>query len=145
MLSYRPRSREEITRDLSRKGFPADIVESVIAELAEKKLIDDLILAEDIVRSGQRTHKSRSKIYSELRKRGIGREDAEESLAACFEVEKERESAASAMAKLLSSSPSPPSEGDIERATRKLSGRGFSSSAVAYALRDASAMARDHQ
>ncbi len=145
MLSYRSRSREEIVRDLSGKGFSDDVVDSVISELVEKKLVGDLSLARDIILSGQRSHKSRSKIYSELRRRGIAREDADESLAAIFDAESERESAVKAMTRLLSPSPSPPSPADIERAARKLAGRGFSSSAVAYALRDVSARASDHE
>ncbi len=145
MLSYRSRSRDEIVRDLNGKGFADDIVDSVISELVDKNLIGDLSLARDIILSGQRSHKSRSKIYSELRKRGIAREDADESLAAIFDAESERESAVSAMTRFLSLSPSPPSPADIERAARKLAGRGFSSAAVAYALRDATPSVSDHE
>jgi regulatory protein len=145
MLSYRDRSREEIVRDLSGKGFPDDVVVSIVMELADKELICDLSLARDIVMNGQRSRKSRSKIYSELRRRGIDREDAEESLAACFDADIEREAAVKAMARLLALSHHSPSGADIERAARKLAGRGFSSSAVAYALRDVSASADSHE
>ncbi|MEW6553062.1 MAG: RecX family transcriptional regulator [Actinomycetota bacterium] len=141
MLTYRPRSREEICRDLSVKGFKPDVVDDVVAELSEKRLLCDPSLARDIVASGQRSGKSRAKIYSELRRRGIDREVAEESLEACFDASLEREAAVKAMDCLLTPHGHSPSCEDIEKAARKLAGRGFSSSAVAYALRDASARA----
>jgi SOS response regulatory protein OraA/RecX len=143
MLSYRSRSREEIRRDLKSKGFRSDVVDDVILELVEKKLVCDSSLARDIVASGQLSRKSRARIYCELRRRGIDREDAEDSLAAFFDADMEREAAAEAMGRLLHPSLHTRDGEDMERAARKLAGRGFSASAVAYALREASADARE--
>jgi regulatory protein len=136
MLSYRSRSCTEIKDDLCGKGFPAKTIDSIVSELAERGLIDDRLLARDLVASGQRARKSRSRIYADLRKRGFDREMTEEALATCFDPEMERRAAGETMRKLLHSGSSPPTEDDIERAARRLSSRGFTPSAVAQAIYD---------
>ena len=116
------------------KGFSLQVVEEVVEKLEEKGLLEDVCLAQDMVTGGQRANKSRSRIYADLRKRGIDRDIAEESLQSYFDPEKEREAAARLLHKSLYTSSSPPTEADIERAARRLSGRGFSPSAVSNAL-----------
>jgi regulatory protein len=119
---------------LRNKGFSLQVVEGVVEELEERGLLEDACLARDMVMNGQRANKSRSRIYADLRKRGIDRDIAEESLQSCFDPEKEREAATCLLQKSLYTSSSPPTEADIERAARRLSGRGFSPSAVLNAL-----------
>jgi regulatory protein len=143
MLAYRSRSRQEIAADLGGKGFRAEIIDETIHELEEKGLIGDASLAHDIVMAGQRCNKSRSRIYSDMRRRGIEREAAEESLDAFFDQEEECKAAMLMMRRLLSSTASLPTADDIEKAARKLSGRGFSGNAVAHALREASSRLSD--
>jgi SOS response regulatory protein OraA/RecX len=137
MLSYRSRSRQEIVSDLCDRGFSIDVVTGVVSELEEKGLVGDACLARDMVMSGQRSNKSRSRIYADLRKRGIAREIAEDSLFAYFDEDEECEAAARVLRKMLPETGLPPQDGEKERAARRLSGRGFPASAVAYALNDA--------
>lgn len=40
-LSYRPRSQQEVVRNLSRKKAPEDIIKKVIAKLREQKFLND--------------------------------------------------------------------------------------------------------
>jgi len=95
-------------------------------------------LARDIIASGQRAGKSRSRIYADLRRRGITREEAEERLDDGFDLEREREAVSQLMRKNLSSLPDSPSRADIERISGRLFRRGFSSSAIASAIDDLS-------
>jgi regulatory protein len=143
MLAYRSRSCQEIAADLNGKGFCPEITMEVIHDLEEKGLVGDASLARDIVAAGQRCNKSRSRIYSDLRRRGIEREAAEESLDVYFDQEEECRAAARIMSRMLSSADSDSAGDDIEKAARKLSGRGFSGHAVAYALKDALARCSD--
>lgn len=136
MLSYRARSRQEIGSDLRRKGFAVDTVDAVVRELEEKGLICDTILARDIVSAGQGAGKSRSKIYADLRRRGIARETVEDSLEEYFDVDEECEAALREMRKLLRVASGQSRDEEIERAARRLSGRGFCTAAVARAMKE---------
>lgn len=136
MLSYRSRTYCELVEGLRRKGIPENIVVGVAAELEDRGLLDDSRLARDIVCGGQTAGKSRSRIYSEMRRRGIAREVAEESMRIFFDAEREREEV---YRLLLSSLPFPPvsaGKGDIQKAARRLSARGFSASAIADVIGD---------
>jgi regulatory protein len=121
---------------LCEKGFGTEVVESVAAELLDKGLLDDARLARDIVASGQRASKSRSRIYADMRRRGIARDEAEESLQACFDPEREREALAQLMRRSLSCLPGSPREADIEKTAGRLFRRGFSAAAIADVLGD---------
>ena len=121
---------------LCEKGFGKEIADDIATELEDKGLIDDLRLARDIVASGQRAGRSRSRIYAELRRRGIAREVVEESLDDGFDPEREREAVARIMHGNLSSLPGSPSKSDIERISRRLFRRGFSASAIADVVDD---------
>ena len=134
MLSHRSRSIQEITSDLRSKGFPAETAGDVIGELEQKGLVDDASLARDIVVAGQRSQKSRSRIYSELRRRRIDRETAEAILHNNFSGVEESKAAVNAMRKMLPQTIGPPDDDDMRRAAKRLSRRGFSGSSISYAL-----------
>jgi regulatory protein len=134
MLSYRSRTIQEIASDLHGKGFSTQTVDDVVGELEQKGLVGDASLARDMVAAGQRSHKSRSRIYTELRRRGIDRETTEAVLQSDFNGEEERKAAVHAMRKILPQTMSPPDDDDMRRAAKKLSRRGFSGSSIAYAL-----------
>ena len=136
MLSYRSRTHFELVEGLRRKGFPEEVVVGVAAELEDRGLVDDARLARDIVCGGQMAGKSRLRIYAGMRRRGISREDAEESMRSCFNPEREREAAYRLLRSSLPCPPGSAGKGDIERAARRLSGRGFSASAIADVLGD---------
>lgn len=121
---------------LLEKGFLAEIVDDVTTELEGKGLLDDSRLARDIVASGQRANKSRSRIYADLRRRGIARDEAEESLDDGFDPEMEREAVARIIHRNLTDLLVPPSRADIERISARLFRRGFSASAIASVIDD---------
>jgi regulatory protein len=91
-LAVRQRSRDEIESDLAEKGFEREVVSGVVKELLARGLIDDRLLARDLVLFGQRTNRGRSRIYADLRKRGISRSQAEESLEQFYDYQAERRS-----------------------------------------------------
>jgi len=138
LLSYRARSRNELGISLRDRGFSAEVVDDVTTELEGKGLLDDARLARDIIASGQRARKSRSRIYAELRRRGIAREETEESLDDGFDPEREREAVAQLMRRSLSCLPGSPSKADIERISSRLFRRGFTASAIAGVIDDMS-------
>lgn len=134
MLARRSRSRQEIAIDLDGKGFTSQTIEDVIGELLERGWLDDEKLAGDIILGCQRANKGWSRIYADLSKRRIDRELIEESLSKYFDPEKECATAKYLVQKNLATCPSPPEKADIERAARRVSGRGFSPPSVASAL-----------
>ena len=106
----------------------------------ERGWLDDEELARSIVHGGQKANKGWPRIYGDLRRRGITRELAEESLRNHFDYRKERESARRLLRDELGASPPLPGDGDMERAVRRMARRGFSPSAIAGAVDD---LARD--
>ncbi len=134
LLSYRSRTRQEIVSGLCGKGFPPRVAEDVAEELAAKGLLDDARLSRDMIESCQDAGRSRSRTYADLRRRGIGRETAEESLRAFFDPEREREAAFAMLRKSLSGRLASFPEPDMESAARKLCRSGFSASVVANAI-----------
>jgi SOS response regulatory protein OraA/RecX len=140
MLAYRSRSSSEIASDLREKGYTQDIVESVVADLLERDLLDDQALARDMVLLGQRADKGWAKILADLRKRGIGRNLAEESLQGYFDHDMERESVNRLARQCLSGCGSPPEETEVDRIARKICRKGFSPAMVISAIRE---MTRD--
>ena len=91
MLSYRSRSGFEIRGDLRKKGFSQEVINKVIEDLQERGWLDDRELAHDIISYGQDRNKGWMRIYADLRRRGIERSLAEESLERYYDVDKARE------------------------------------------------------
>jgi SOS response regulatory protein OraA/RecX len=103
----------------------------------EQGLLDDARLAREVVAAGQRAGRGRSRIYTDLRKRGIEREQAEEILLECFDPEMERQAAVKFVLKQLDNCPHTPTETDMKRFARKASAKGFLSSSIVKALKEA--------
>lgn len=82
LLARREHSRFELSRKLSRRGWPETVVEAVVDELAEENLQSDERFAESYVR--QRVAKAYGpvRIRGELSERGIDRGQAARALAA---------------------------------------------------------------
>ena len=78
-LSYRPRSESEVRQRLYRHGFGDDVVNQVIIELRERKLIDDVSFAQ-YWKDNRLSFSPRSRrlIKLELRQKGIATETANE-------------------------------------------------------------------
>ena len=124
-MASRPQSSLEITSDLSEKGFQADIVSQVIEELLQRGLLDDTTLARDIILLDQRMNRGRARIYADLRKRGIERSLAEESLDEFYDTETERKSIVHLLGHITSHGSPDLDESQLNKIARKVSGRGF--------------------
>ncbi|MGB9756937.1 MAG: regulatory protein RecX [Candidatus Bipolaricaulaceae bacterium] len=72
LLSFRPRTRAEIRERLLRRGFPAELVERILARAEEEGLVDDRafarLYAEDRLTSRPRP---RRLVAAELRAKGV--------------------------------------------------------------------------
>jgi regulatory protein len=136
MLSYKSRSVFEITSDLEKKGFPHEIVGSVVDNLLEKGWLDDHAFARDIVQFGQKSNKGWARIYNDLRKRGIDRHQAEEALMDFYEPEAELE----AIKRLANESLAPytafPDKSIIYKIMIRITRKGFSPSKVKCIIDD---------
>ncbi|HET7586058.1 MAG TPA: regulatory protein RecX [Gemmatimonadaceae bacterium] len=82
MLAFRSRAARELRRSLIRKGEPAEAVDAVIPRLIAAGLLDDAQYARQLARS-KLTGKgfSRRRLATELFKRGVERDVAEEAIA----------------------------------------------------------------
>ena len=71
-LAYRPRSASELRQRLLRRGFGAETIVAVIAELAEKGLVDDAAFAR-FWKENRDTFSPRSRwlVSAELRQKGV--------------------------------------------------------------------------
>lgn len=83
LLSYRARSKKELTERLKKKGYSEEIIDRVMKRLAELGLIDDERLARDFVESRIKVgHKGRWRVRAELLKMGVAREVVERKIQA---------------------------------------------------------------
>ncbi|WP_070378279.1 recombination regulator RecX [Rhodococcus sp. WMMA185] len=116
LLTDRARTRAELAERLAQKGYSADVTERVLDRLSEVGLIDDADFARQWVRS-RHTYSGKGKraLAMELRRKGIGREDATEALAQ-IDVDDERQRASELVAKKLRTM----SVDDRDRAARRL-------------------------
>jgi regulatory protein len=89
-LSYRPRSREELSRHLAEKELAPGLIEQVLARLSENGLLDDRSFAQYWVenREAFRPRGERALRY-ELKRKGV----SEEAIGAALEQVDEAESA----------------------------------------------------
>ena len=129
-LAYKPRSSYEILFDFHKRGFPRDIAERVVKDLQEYGYLDDQAFSRGIISLGQRTNKGWSRIYADLRQRGINRALAEECLQCYYDVEKEGASIKSLVAEYLPAELNEYEKLDMDRTIKRISQRGFSSAAV---------------
>ncbi|MBI4682427.1 MAG: regulatory protein RecX [Nitrospirae bacterium] len=82
LLSYRSRSKKEMLERLGRKGFDSSQIDSVIKFLEDTGLINDRLLASDLVKySTERRPLGKKGIAMLLAKRGIDRELADKTLS----------------------------------------------------------------
>lgn len=80
LLSYRARSRHELSDRLARKGYDEETVENVINRLIELKLINDEDFAASLLRQPQSKLRSTRRLQQELYKKGIDRQISEQSI-----------------------------------------------------------------
>jgi len=137
LLAVRLRSRREITDRLQRKGYPADVVAPIVARLEEEGLLDDMRFSQAWVAGRLAMRPAGAvRLRQELRQKGVPSEIAERVVRAGLPEPDEHAGAialAQARARRYRSEPR-----DV--AYRRLAGvlqrRGFSSTAIAAALRE---------
>jgi len=110
LLSYRARTRQELSKRLQRRDLPADSIQRVIADLDEKGLIDDQQFARWMVDSLiRRRNLSKRAIANKLRQAGVDHEIAEavisEELADYDEHSRAKQAAAKHIRKLANFEP----------------------------------------
>jgi len=82
-IDYAPRTVQEVRRRLARAGYEEDVVEEVIDDLERAQLLDDAKFSADWVESRARSKKiGKVRLAAELRRKGIGGEEAEQALGA---------------------------------------------------------------
>jgi regulatory protein len=87
-LSYRPRSIDEVRRNLWRKEIDEAVIEKVVAYLRERELLDDRAFARYWVEQRE-TFKPRGRraLHQELRKKGVERQIIDDVLQSVNERE----------------------------------------------------------
>lgn len=86
LLSYRGRSKKELSERLIRKGFSEDIVIDTIQRLSEQGLLDDRARAEALARGAELKGLGYRGALEYLRKMGIERVEAEDALSGYDEI-----------------------------------------------------------
>lgn len=81
ILEGREHSAQELRQKLLRKGCPQEIVEKLLEEFISLHLIDDRRFGEMLVRSKLRQGWGQRRIYMELQRCGIGKEDLDAILS----------------------------------------------------------------
>ena len=125
LLTDRARSRAELADRLAKKGYSADIAERVLDRLTEVGLVNDADFAQQWVHS-RHTHSGKGKraLAMELRRKGIGQEDATEALAQ-IDSEDERARATELVAKKLRTVSADDRDRAVRRLVSMLARRGF--------------------
>jgi len=86
LLSYRPRSEQELRRRLRKKNHAPAVVEWCIDRLCTEGFLDDRAFAEAHARSRLRLKpRGRRKLMQELRKKGVQREVADAAIDSALE------------------------------------------------------------
>ncbi|MDY6794295.1 MAG: RecX family transcriptional regulator [Actinomycetota bacterium] len=134
MLAYRSRSEKEVVSDLERKGFQHKLVGEVIEQLHGEGYLDDDRFAMQLIESCQEANKGWTRIYTELRKRGIKRDRAEESLNAHYDERKAEETLEYLVRESMGNLPAPPGKVDFASIIRKISRMGFPPSSIMNAM-----------
>ncbi len=123
-LAARTRSRAEIERALTRKGYLPDTVEMVLYKLEKESLLDDAAFARAWARSRAAKSMGRARIAQELRVKGVEGTVADAALAELDEDEQST-AAVSLAAKLLKRHVSEPAPDAVRKAVAAMLRRGY--------------------
>ncbi len=135
MLALRARTVAEVRNDLSGRGFASPVVEEVVLSLLEEGLLNEEAFARGAVISGQEHNKGRERIYTDLRRRGIPRALAEDSLERYFDPERERLAVEKLIAEGAKATRITDRKARSDVAISRASRRGFSASSINAALK----------
>ncbi|MCZ4587189.1 recombination regulator RecX [Rhodococcus opacus] len=125
LLTDRARSRAELAERLAKKGYSPEIAERVLDRLTEIGLVNDADFAQQWVHS-RHTYSGKGKraLALELRRKGIGQEDATEALAQ-IDSEDERARATELVEKKLRTVSADDRDRAVRRLVSMLARRGF--------------------
>jgi len=94
LISHRPRSERELRDRLARKAFERPIIEHALGRLRQMGYLDDAAFARFWTETRQALRpRSRRLLTGELRRRGVGQEQAEQATAAVSDEEAAYEAA----------------------------------------------------
>jgi regulatory protein len=137
LLAVRMRSRREIEIRLGRRGYPSEVVASVVAQLAREGFLDDTRFSEAWVSGRLALRPSGAvRLRSELRQKGVAADVIEHVLRAAVPQGAERAQAVALAQARATRYRSLPREVATRRVAGVLQRRGFSSGAIAAALRE---------
>lgn len=126
LLTVRPRTRSELRQALLRKEIEEDVADQVLSRLDEVGLVDDAAFAELWVRS-RHTYQGlgRAALATELRRKGVAPEVAEEAMAT-VDADAEEERARLLVRKRLRSLTAADEAARIRKLVGMLARRGYS-------------------
>lgn len=136
-LAASPRSRVELERALASKGVEEDVAAEVLDRFAEVALIDDRAYAELVVRSQQASRGlARRGLAHELRKRGVGDEEAALALEQ-VDPDAEREAARALVRKRLPATARLDTDARLRRLVGLLARKGYDGATAMAVVREA--------
>ncbi|HEX2188673.1 MAG TPA: regulatory protein RecX [Longimicrobiaceae bacterium] len=132
LLSFRPRSAQELRRRLREKEFPEEVVEEALGGLEGTGLVDDAAFAATFVRDRVRFRpRGRRRLAAELRAKGVDAETAHEAISEVFE---DAEVSETELAREAAAKWSPRAGEDRQKARQRfyafLARRGFGGDAI---------------
>lgn len=143
LLTGAPRSRHQLEQALARRDVPEDVAQRVLDRFTEVGLVDDAQYAEILVRSQRETRGlARRGLAMELRRRGIGDDDAQAALSA-VEPEDEETTARALLARRWRAGAGLAPEVRARRAMAMLARKGYSGSLAGRLVREMLAADRD--
>jgi len=126
LLRYRPRSRREMVWRLGERGFGKEVIDSTIKALEKRGLIDDRLLATELMRGAiERRHLGRRGVEEFLYHRGIDKEVIDDVLSGYAE-DTEKDTARRFIEKKLKTLQNYPPETLKRKLAGMLRQRGFS-------------------
>lgn len=137
LLAVRLRSRREISDRLRRKGYPADVVATVITRLEGEGFLDDMRFSRAWVTGRLAVRPSGAvRLRRELQQKGVPPDIIEQVLQTALSDSDERASAVALAQARARRYRSEPRDVAVRRLTGVLQRRGFSAGAIAAALRE---------
>ena len=137
LLAVRLRSRREMTDRLRRKGYPADVVATVITRLEGEGFLDDVRFSRTWVAGRLAVRPSGAvRLRRELQQKGVPSDIIEQVLRAGFSESDERAGAVALAQARARRYRSEPRDVAFRRLAGVLQRRGFSSGAIDAALRE---------
>jgi regulatory protein len=138
-LSYRDRSKLEVTQYLEKKEYPQPIIQQALNALIELNYVNDQRFALEWGRYTINKQKlGKSRLYAELLNKGINKELLESTLAILYEDNPETELAIQCARKKMNSLQGVEEEKKKRRLIQYLKRRGFSADIIYQSIKNVS-------